>query len=100
MKKFYLIFGIFTLITMVSCLPKKKSSSVSSQSSYTETQKESSIPDGVSSACFCMDALSGGSIYDSTYEQKSKCRKMFICWDNAQADCLMGTSQVWYECIN
>lgn len=29
-----------------------------------------------------------------------KCRKIFIYWDNAQADCLMGTSQIWYEFID
>lgn len=75
-------------------------SSSSSNNQIDNMKKESSLPDGVSSACFCMDALSGGSIYGSTYEQKSKCRKMFICWDNAQADCLMGTSQIWYECID
>lgn len=60
----------------------------------------SNYPNGVSSACFCMDALSGGSKYGASYEQKVKCRTMFKCWDNAQADCLLKTSRVWYECIN
>ena len=63
-----------------------------------ESSNSSSIPDGVSSACYCMDALSGGKIYNSSASY-SKCKKMFICWDNAQADCMLGTSQVWYECI-
>ena len=64
------------------------------------TKGKSNFPDGVTSACFCTDALSGGSIYGSTTEQKRKCKRMFICWDNAQADCMLGTSQVWYECID
>ena len=56
------------------------------------------IPTGVSSSCFCSDALSGGNLYDPTSSQISKCRKMYICWDNAYTDCLMGTEHVWTTC--
>ena len=90
---FIIVFGVFKLIRL------ENESSSPSNNQIDIKKKESSIPDGVSSSCFCMDALSGGTIYGATYEQKSKCRKMFICWNNAQADCLMSTSQIWYECI-
>ena len=94
----FVVIIISVVISFVVLSENKSSSPSNIQIDNNKT--ESSIPDGVSAACFCMDALSGGSIYGSTYEQKSKCRKMFICWDNAQADCLMGTSQIWYECID
>lgn len=67
--------------------PKPKKSSTSN--------KKSNEP---SSACFCMDALSGGEIYGANAEQRSKCRKMYICFDNANTDCLMGTSNTWDKC--
>tara|TARA_B110000285_G_C15016155_1_gene559171 strand:+ start:167 stop:514 length:348 start_codon:yes stop_codon:yes gene_type:complete len=87
---------ILLVVPVVNPLYSSVSSIISSPSN---NQKESSIPDGVSSSCFCMDALAGGTNYGATYKQKSMCKKMFICWNNAQADCLLGTSQVWYECI-
>jgi hypothetical protein len=67
--------------------PKPKKSSPSN--------KKSNEP---SSACFCMDALSGGEIYGANAEQRSKCRKMYICSDNARTDCLLGASNTWDKC--
>lgn len=67
--------------------PKPKKSSPSN--------KKSNEP---SSACFCMDALSGGEIYGANAEQRSKCRKMYICFDNANTDCLLGASNTWDKC--
>jgi hypothetical protein len=52
----------------------------------------------VSSACFCMDALAGGSLYNPTTKQVRQCKTMYKCWNNAQADCLLGTSNIWTKC--
>jgi hypothetical protein len=27
-----------------------------------------------------------------------RCKRMYICWDNAQADCLSGTVNVYKKC--
>lgn len=83
---------------MVSCLPKKQSSSVSSQSSYSESQEESSLTYEPSFSCFCKDILGDYPVFASTNEQKSKCKKTFICRENAVYDCLTGRSRVWDKC--
>ncbi len=67
------------------------------QSEYT-TPKTNNIPAGVSTACYCQDALSGGNIYNSSSDY-IKCKRMYICFENAQADCMFGTSRVWTTCI-
>lgn len=48
-----------------------------------------------SAACQCLRALSGESGYEKL---KGKCRKMYICWYNAQIDCMMGTSTIFTKC--
>ena len=60
--------------------------------------KSNSGTAGVSTACRCMDALTGGSIFSPTATQIAKCRRMYICWQNAQADCMLGSSNVWTSC--
>ena len=67
-------------------------------SSTTSPSKSSSIPAGVSSACRCMDALSGANQLNPTATQVLQCRRMYICWQNAQADCMLGSSNVWTSC--
>jgi|GEM_PF-3916866 len=48
-----------------------------------------------SSACQCMRAFSGERGYESMI---GKCRKMYICFENAKIDCMLGTSSVWTKC--
>lgn len=61
-------------------------------------QENYEYPEGVSPSCFCMDSLTGGKMYKSTPLQKTRCRRMYICWENAQYDCLLNTENVWTEC--
>jgi hypothetical protein len=60
---------------------------------------DSNIPDGVSPSCFCMDALSGANLFKPNSTQIQQCRRMYICFENAQADCLLGSDNVWRECL-
>ena len=62
---------------------------------YKIIPNESSIPEGVSSACFCADYFNGANSYGQTSSQKQKCNKMYICLANAMKDCIGGTSNVW-----
>lgn len=64
-----------------------------------EQDQSSGESSGESSACRCMKALSGVDYGEEYTKIRSKCRTMFICFDNAHTDCMMGTSRVWYECI-
>ncbi len=59
---------------------------------------KSTMPEGVKPACFCMDALSGGNLYNPTSDQITKCRRMYKCFGNANADCMLGTESVWTRC--
>jgi len=65
------------------------------RSSTTSPSKSNYVP---SAACRCMDALSGANQFNPTATQRTKCRMMYICWQNAQTDCLLGTSNVWTSC--
>ena len=96
-KLIYLTIGLISLgiLGFILGLPSETNNSSKESSN---SSNSFNVPAGVSSACYCMDALSGGKIYNSSANY-NKCKKMFICWDNAQADCMFGTSRVWNECI-
>lgn len=51
----------------------------------------------LSPACQCAKVLASPNQYSS--DLRIKCRRMYICWENANIDCMMGTETVWYECV-
>ena len=95
----YTFLGFFLLFSIINFREIGGVFTSSNQNDVQETNK-SSYPAGVSSACFCMDALSGGNNYKPTAKQVTQCRTMYKCWGNAQADCYTGSSNVWTRCEN
>ena len=93
-----IVIGVFGLYAYLSTFNEKPYKYSNPPSSTTSPSKSNSVPAGVSSACFCQDALTGGSIFSPTATQVAKCRRMYICWQNAQADCMLGSSNVWTSC--
>ena len=91
---------VLAIINPQSDLRDKIESSFKNTSNSSSKNSQSSYPNGVSSACFCMDALSGGNNYKPTAKQVTQCRTMYKCWGNAKADCLSGSSNVWTRCEN
>jgi len=83
------IFGVFSNIF---------NSSGSTNSTNLKNSSIESYPSGVSTACFCADYFNGANSYGQSPSQKQKCRKMYICLDNAMVDCMGGTSSVWTRC--
>ena len=76
-------------------LQKEEQERLSKLSKKENKNKKESIPEGVSSACFCADYFNGSNSYGQTSSQKQKCNKMYICLANAMKDCIGGTSNVW-----
>ena len=97
---FSAIVGTIYLTSTITLSYNQASSTYQSSNDPSTNDKGGIVTEGVTSDFFCMDALSGGEIYRASTKQKSQCKSMFKCWANAQADCLLGTSQVWYECID
>ena len=90
MKK--LTYFLLIIFISTSCVTENK------KSNKEPNNNSNTVPEGVSSACFCMDALAGGSLYNPTTKQVRQCKAMYKCWNNAQADCLLGTSNIWTKC--
>ena len=62
---------------------------------YIFTCKEPPPP---SPACQCASAMSGINQYKLDEEQKIQCKMMYKCFGNANADCSLGTENVWEKC--
>jgi len=94
-KTGYVIFCVFIFAVVFNFMD----SSSNNTSNYNSTNsKKETFPSGVSTACFCADYFNGGNMYDHTPSQNSKCRKMYICLDNAMSDCMSGNSSFWDRC--